>query len=563
VPEKRTKSLRRIHDAFLQRKFARDYSRTGVHYKGVLDETGLKIPVVVSVNDLDFVSPPVIKLVDPEAGYSGQIPHVLRSDGTFCYMDGQAIVLDRYKPAETIIQCLERADKVIRDAVNHRLDEDLGGEFGAYWSDGTVLVDLPEDFEGDAEIQFLQFDKNSERQKILISNGKSRFLSLHKRNDRLDPEPEGYLCPVFRVPVLSFDPKQSWPPKNLAEFNAWLQQVAPATLGKLEETFTRSKGHGQWICLSASNGRFFVSAEIGKAYRTPELLKNRRAHLAQTLQHIEGAVEISGYVGVPVDEGYVFSRNLGDMNNLAEKIILLIGCGTIGGFLAQQLGQSGAGAAGGKLTLADNDTLKGANLGRHLLGAPYLDRNKAEACADFLKEQLPHLEIASIAGSIQANMDVLSRQDLVIDATGDEALSIAINELAVSKRPTFPPVLFSWLEGNGAAAVAFIAGNAEFACLKCLKIDLAGSPRFRLLKGDTVIETGRNLACGDAHFIPFPVSRAAAAASLACDMALDWANGGKGHRWRSITLDHHRANRIDDRNPKRLAACPACGDSAR
>lgn len=231
MPEKRTKSLCGIHDAFLQRKFARDYSWTGLHYKGVLDETGLKIPVVVSVNDLDFVTPPVIKLVDPEAGSSGQIPHVLRSDGTFCYMDGQAIVLDRYKPAETIIQCLERADKVIRDAVNRRLDEDLGGEFGAYWSDGTVLVDLPEDFEGDAEIQFLQFDKNSERQKILISNGKSKFLSLHKRNDRLDPDPEGYLCPVFCVPVLSFDPKQSWPPKNLAEFNAWLQQVAPATLG--------------------------------------------------------------------------------------------------------------------------------------------------------------------------------------------------------------------------------------------------------------------------------------------------------------------------------------------
>jgi Prokaryotic E2 family B/ThiF family len=380
VPERRAKSVQGIDDAFRQRKFSQDHSRLGLHYRGVLDETGLKIPVVVSVNDLDFVTPPVIKLEDPEAGSAGQVPHVLRSDGTFCYLDGKAIVLDRYRPAETIIQCLEQADKVLRDAVRGRLDEDLVGEFGEYWSDGTVLIDLPEDFEGDAEIKLLKFEKN--RETILLSNGKSRFLSLHKRNDARDPDPEGKLCPVIRVPALSFDPKQSWPPKNLAELNTWLKQVAPATEGVLEKTFARSKGHTQWICLSAPNGRFFVSAEIGKAYRTPELLKNRRANLAKTLQHIQGAVKISGYVGVPVDEGYIFSRNLGDMNSLAGKKILLIGCGTVGGFLAQHLAQSGAGAAGGRLTLADNDTLKGANLGRHLLGAPYLDRNKAEACAD-------------------------------------------------------------------------------------------------------------------------------------------------------------------------------------
>jgi hypothetical protein len=147
----------------------------------------------------------------------------------------------------------------------------------------------------------------------------------------------------------------------------------------------------------------------------------------------------------------------------------------------------------------------------------------------------------------------------VIDATGDEALSIAINELAVSKRPTFPPVLYAWLEGNGAAAVTFLTGDPQFACLKCLKPDLAGTPRFRLLRGDSDIKISRNLACGDAHFIPFPVSRACAAASLACDVALDWVNGGKGHRRRSITLDQHLANHVKDNNPKRTAACPACG----
>jgi molybdopterin/thiamine biosynthesis adenylyltransferase len=421
---------------------------------------------------------------------------------------------------------------------------------------------LPEGFEGNAKIQVLKFNKDG-CEKVLVSNGKSRFLSLHKRNSGNEPNPEGGLCPVIRVPSLSFDPKQTWPPKNLAELNAWLRQAAPSTVGSLEEALTRSTGHLQWICLSAPNGRFFVCAEIGPAYRTPELLKNRRNHLAQTLQHIQAAVKISGYVGVPVDDGYIFSRNMGGMNSLIGKRILLIGCGTIGSFLAQQLGQSGAGSGEGRLTLVDNDTLKGANLGRHLLGSPYLDRNKADACADFLREQLPHLDVASIPQSILQNRDVLLRQDLIIDATGEEALSIGLNENSVTKRPEFPPVLFVWLEGNGAAAIALMTGDPELACFKCLKSELAGTPRFRIMRSDTELRTSSNLACGDAHFIPFPVSRAAAAASLACDMTLDWANGNAGYRRRSLTLDHRQAVHIKDSNPKRIGACPACSDSDR
>jgi len=299
-----------------------------------------------------------------------------------------------------------------------------------------------------------------------------------------------------------------------------------------------------------------------QAYRTPELLKNRRAAITRTLQHIQGAVTISGYVGVPVDESYVFSRNLGRMMNLAGKRILLIGCGTIGGFLAQQLAQSGAGASGGQLTLADHDTLQGANLGRHLLGAPYLNRNKAEACAEFLHEQLPHLDIISIATSIMDRLAVARGHDLVIDATGEEALSIALNEHAVAHRPDFPPLLHVWIEGNGAAAVGFMSGDPEWACFKCLKPDLSGPERFRLVRAEVEIDTGRNLACGDAHFIPFPVSRAATAAGLACDMALDWANGDVRHRWRSVTMDHRKAIQIGDTNAKRIAHCPACGNQS-
>jgi hypothetical protein len=194
-----------------------------------------------------------------------------------------------------------------------------------------------------------------------------------------------------------------------------------------------------------------------------------------------------------------------------------------------------------------------------LLGAPYLFRNKAEACSEYLREQLPHLDIGSIPDSIMNRPEVLGRHDLIVDATGEEALSIALNEHVVRRRPSFPAIMFAWIEGNGAAAVGFMSDDPELACFKCLKVDLDGPKRFRLVRDETEVEFGRNLACGDAHFIPFPVSRAATAAGLACDMALEWANDGPRHRWRSVTMDHRKAIQIKDGNPKRIERCPACG----
>ena len=121
--------------------------------------------------------------------------------------------------------------------------------------------------------------------------------------------------------------------------------------------------------------------------------------------------------------------------------------------------------------------------------------------------------------------------------------------------------MFTWLEGNGAAAVSFMTGNPELACLKCLKPDPAGASRYQLRRPEAAVEEGRNLACGDAFYIPFPVSRACGAASLACDMVIDWAND-VGTTWRSRTFDATRAVQRKDATPHRLAACPACGNRA-
>ncbi|MCP1560159.1 hypothetical protein E4V01_01525 [Methylorubrum sp. Q1] len=281
--------------------------------------------------------------------------------------------------------------------------------------------------------------------------------------------------------------------------------------------------------------------------------------LPEVMERNPSSTQLERFVGVRSDAGYLFSRNLGSMINLTDKRILLIGCGTIGGFLAQQLAQCGAGAGQGYLSLVDSDVLSTGNLGRHLLGVPYLGRNKAEACAEFLLEQLPPLAIESYAGNVLTQKLSWDRYDLVIDATGEEALSLALNEHAVQSRPSSPPHLFVWLLGNGAIAQCLMTGEPERACLKCLKPELAGPPRYRALRPGSSLETISNLGCGDAEYIPFPVSRSVAAAALACELTIDWVNGNAGNRFRSLTLDSRRAFQVQNGSPTYLNACPACG----
>ena len=78
-------------------------------------------------------------------------------------------------------------------------------------------------------------------------------------------------------------------------------------------------------------------------------------------------------------------RNVPDMQTLSGKRLVIIGCGTIGGYLAEMLVKAGAGTAGGQLTLVDFDSLYPQNIGRHRLGFPNLFSNKATGMVEELQ----------------------------------------------------------------------------------------------------------------------------------------------------------------------------------
>ncbi len=546
-----------IHSALCDIGFSRVYDqRAKCLYTGVLDETGLNVPVSIEVSDFDFVLYPNIKISPRFALPDRKIPHVLGVDRSVCYYARGAIVLDRYDPAGTVLQCLRKCEDVIRKALRGKLNEDFADEFGFYWSSVNSLVDLPADATGKASVKYIRLDPIREPIPVLAKDNSW----LWSRDPVKGDEGQGESALIVQTNVaLSINPNSKWPPENVTELNRWLGWNDPALMGKLEEAIAKSDGSVALLAIRAPNGLFLCRASLPSAYQRKEFLQNRRKQLPKVITSIGSKISVERINSAPADSDYIFGRNLKGSANLAGKRILLVGCGTIGSFLAQQLAQCGAGSKEGELTLVDADRLYPANLGRHLLGAPYLYELKASACSEFIKEQLPPLNIRALTTYAEGIEIGPGHYDLVIDATGEEALSLALNDRAVRTRPTSPAHLFVWLEGNGAIAKSILTGAGDYACLKCLKPRLSQPPRHKTLKSEEAVVVEYNAACGDGGYVPFPVSRSIGAAAMACDHVLDWANGVHGDRFRSRTFDNAKAYNIPDSSPQRSVDCPACG----
>ena len=143
---------------------------------------------------------------------------------------------------------------------------------------------------------------------------------------------------------------------------------------------------------------------------------------------------------------FIHSRNL-TFPDLKGKRITVVGCGAIGSHVAPGLIRLGAGTGKGRLDLVDHDDMKPENLGRHVLGYPALFKHKAEALGDELKRQFPFSKVRVRVRSVQGLSDLFDA-DLVIDATGEEAVSEMINAMRLD-RDTDTPVLHVRIRGNG------------------------------------------------------------------------------------------------------------------
>jgi hypothetical protein len=160
-----------------------------------------------------------------------------------------------------------------------------------------------------------------------------------------------------------------------------------------------------------------------------------------------------------------------DVQRLQRSTVGIIGLGSVGSQLALQLAQVGV----GNFVLVDGKALKIEHTSRHLCGAGYVGRNKAEATAEALSQSIvglfgkrlrvfPH-NITRTKPGTRFVLGLLARCDLIVASTDSRDAQRRINRSALRLDV---PAIFPGIDADADRAEIFISlGEGASACFEC------------------------------------------------------------------------------------------------
>lgn len=130
-------------------------------------------------------------------------------------------------------------------------------------------------------------------------------------------------------------------------------------------------------------------------------------------------------------------RGVLEINLLKDKTVLIVGLGTGGIMIAQELAKAGV----GRFILIDHDRLEVGNVARHSAGISFVGRRKVAAAKDLIQEIDPSISVE--IHSVIADYDnqtliqvAVGKSDLIVCATDNRPSKLFINSICVEMNKT-------------------------------------------------------------------------------------------------------------------------------
>lgn len=438
----------------------------------------------------------------------GFIPHV-EPDGWICYAQKEGLVLNSEVPQNILEDALNRAISNLRKGLNGENLSDFVDEFESYWSKQKGIKNYISFLDLDNKIKEICILDREDALSLIFNKEDRSKTSRYTKNDII-LETAIYI-PLDRNDIIPPRYDENWTLEvvNKKIWSNLTLSKKDRLLKKLEQRRLRR------------NEKIFVSIPRtleGKAIFGIEFQDISTKHPLLTGQ----ADKITPLNIDRNDQGYITSRSQ-QTNLLSHKSVILIGCGSVGGYIATELARAGI----SNLTLVDHDKMKIENAYRHTLGKDQVGNKKALALKKELERKIPHIHVSTYNQRVEKALEKglkLDEFDLIISAMGEPSIELYLNKFIVEK-DIGTKTIFTWLEPYGIGGHALLFNNSENGCYKCLftykKIE--GQQEFYnrasfAAPGQTFFKTIDG--CGNA-FTPYGSLSALNTASLTTKMAIN------------------------------------------
>lgn len=504
----------------------------GVYKKEYTTNSGA-FSIALVIPDDPHVELPSAYLIDMPTKLNGKlIPHISH-EGYFCYVEKMEAdwnpndLKGLYQDIDCQIQLT--LDKITHSLSNQAIgDLEFENEFVSYWSASsslyllgqenkkanfiTVLASTKDDQKPNHS-EFVTIDiKDKSRDEYLGSEELNRWLEQRKLfvNETRNR--------TMMTHYISVSPKKftgvDWPPTCLRELLIWLEDVDLSARDRLAYSLTSSKEKKHVLLLYVkSQDPIALYVELNQQFydfrRSTKNQKKKKKRTTTSFRDLMTVLRSAKFCAVfkrlsvvKADGATLQSRDKERVEVLSSKCIALIGCGTIGGYLAHLLIRNGAGSDRKSFHLFDNDELKPHNFSRHTLTSSSFGKNKAKELAHSLLQSIHTIKsVEAFDQSFLVNKASLAKYDIIIDATGrppvSKRLSHVARQLPLTKRPA---LIHAFNDGNGRAAKVFVDNYSS--CYGCMALDKSihqdqGDLRFKKI----VQDSERKVSCGNTYTI--------------------------------------------------------------
>jgi hypothetical protein len=385
------------------------------------------------------------------------VPHV-NNEGQICTLPPNSVV-NPFQPVEQLQQILKTAKEVFHKQYSPaELALEVERELLAYWNPTKRRIFISDNtIDTHRVVRLVDTRRND-----VFEYSVQSYHNIIESNGNI-----GLVIDVPRTDIVSL----------LNNLPTYLSQNISWTRGKhlLTSLLTTKQHVGKYLTIfllfrcSTANGAVILSG----CFKNPLAVTSTKDKILASLNKLTVASPFDRCATYDLRSKALIQRTGQSADNFSDFRIVIVGCGSVGGNVADLLTRSGIKT----LLFVDPDHIEPENLGRHICVTPTIFTPKVQAVASHLSLRAKDLQLKVIMDDVRSDESLKMIQEfspsLIISATGCTNTDLTLSEYCRQGQLTH--VAFLWVEPNLAAGhVVYQPSHQETTLLDLHAADNAG-----------------------------------------------------------------------------------------